>query len=128
MPIIKGYYNVDNGVFLGPMTATNEATNVASTPRYVEGVCFGEYNTDTDEFTPLTNPMRIPKDTVAYFDQDEEAFKSGIYKENVTGIVEDKGSEIASKKISLVNPQGVPLKSSKITVPKNLSVDLDNLF
>ena len=97
MGIVKGYFNTVNGVFLGMMTATNEATGVASTPRYIEGVCFGEYNTETEEFVPLTNPMIIPTGQIAYFDEDVDAFKQGGSKVTVTGMYEDKGADIVRK-------------------------------
>lgn len=97
MAKVKGYYNTTNGVFLGLMTATNEATGVASTPRYVEGVCFGEYDTETEEFVPHTNPMIIPKGEVATFDEDVNSFINGRPVVNVSGIVEDKGADIVKK-------------------------------
>lgn len=100
MAKLKGYYNVNNGIFLGLMTATNEATGVMSTPRYVEGVCFGEYDTETEEFVPHTNPTII-KDTMV-IDEDSNAFTQGRHEQTVTGVEEDKGLDIARKKISSV--------------------------
>lgn len=96
--IVKGYYNVNNGVFLGMMTATNESTGVATTPRYVEGCCFGEYNTETHEFVPMTNPMVIPKGAV--FTQDEQLNDRGQNTLLVSGIEEDKGADFVSKKLT----------------------------
>jgi len=96
MSIIKGYFNINNGIFLGPMTATNEATGVASTPRYIEGVCFGDYNTETEEFIPLTNPMHIPKGMI--YQQDEQITADGKLVNVRTGIEEDKGADFVSKK------------------------------
>lgn len=98
MPIVKGYYNINNGVFLGLMTATNSETGVASTPRYNNGVCFGEYNTDTGEFVAETNPMA--SSGTIYFDEDIDTFTKGGYKQSVSGIYEDKGADIARKNIT----------------------------
>lgn len=98
---VKGYYNIHNGVFLGPMTAQNDK-GVAFTPRYVEGVCFGEYDTITEEFIPHTNPMIIPKGSVMEIDEDQDAFVQGQHKLNVTGIEEDKGLDIAVKRNQVV--------------------------
>lgn len=95
MPKVKGYYNTINGIFLGPMTAVNEATGVASTPRYVEGVCFGEYDTDTDEFIPHTNPMIIPKGTIV--EQDDRFDAQGRIVTEVRGYEEDKGADLVRK-------------------------------
>lgn len=100
MAKVKGYYNVNNATFLGVMTATNEATGVMTTPRYVEGVCFGEYDTVTEEFVPETNPTII-KGTMI-IDEDTDAFTQGQYKQNISGVEEDKGLDIARKKISSV--------------------------
>ena len=94
--IVKGYYNVNIGVFLGPMTATSE-DNVAHTPRYVEGVCFGEYNTDTNEFIPLTNPMIIPKGSI--FTQDQTFDANGNLVNRISGIEEDKGLDLVAKRL-----------------------------
>lgn len=94
--IVKGYYNINNGVFLGPMTATNEATGVASTPRYIEGVCFGDFNTETEEFVPLTNPMHIPKGMI--YTQDEQITADGKLINVRTGIEEEVGADFVSKK------------------------------
>lgn len=128
MPRVKGYYNVKNETFLGPMTAINSATGVASTPRYVEGVCFGEYDTDTHEFVPETNPMVIPKGSIVEYDEDIDAFKNGQFKQSVSGIIEDKGAEFARKVISSVNPQAKGPKQKKLILPGDKSFDLDNLF
>lgn len=108
MSIVKGYYNTANGVFLGPMTAVNEATGVASTPRYVEGVCFGEYNTETEEFIPLTNPIMIPKGTIVEFD--ERINNNGQNEMTVTGFVEDKGADLVRKR----SVKGFSLKPSNV--------------
>ena len=97
MALVKGYYNIHNGAFLGPMTATAEGSNVASTPRYVEGVCFGEYNTETHEFVPLTNPMVIPKGSI--FEQDEYIDANGKLVRVNRGIEEDVGLDLVSKKL-----------------------------
>jgi len=96
MPIVQGYYNIHNGIFLGQMTATNEATGVMSTPRYIEGVCFGNYDTDTYEFIPLTNPMHIPKGMI--YTQDEQITADGKLVNIRTGIEEDKGADFVSRK------------------------------
>lgn len=93
MAIVKGYFNTQNGVFLGPVTAKNE-DGVAFTPRYVEGVCFGEYDTETDEFIPLTNPMIIPKGAI--FTQDDQII-DGKNVTMVSGIEEDKGADLVRK-------------------------------
>jgi hypothetical protein len=103
---VKGYFNVNNGVFLGPMTATNEATGVASTPRYIEGVCFGEYDTDTDQFVPQTNPMHIPKGMI--FTQDERIREDGKLENFVTGMVEDKGADIVARGLHVMRTQRTP--------------------
>lgn len=95
MAIVKGFYNTINGVFLGNMVAVNEATSVMSTPRYVEGVCYGEYDTDTDTFIPLTNPVIIPKGTIV--EQDDSFTDSGQIITEVRGYQEDKGSGLAKK-------------------------------
>lgn len=94
MAKVKGYFNTTNGVFLGPMTATSE-TGVAHTPRYVEGVCFGEFDTDTEEFIPLTNPVMIPKGTIVEFDEQINA--NGQNEMHVTGFQEDKGADLVRK-------------------------------
>lgn len=94
--IVKGYYNINNGVFLGPMTATSE-DNVAHTPRYVEGVCFGEYNTETHEFIPTTNPMIIPKGSI--FTQDQQFDTNGNLVNRISGIEEDKGLDLVAKRL-----------------------------
>lgn len=96
MAIVKGYYNTNNGVFLGPMTATSE-DKVAYTPRYVEGVCFGEYDTDTNEFIPLTNPMIIPKGSI--FTQDQQFDANGNLVNRISGIEEDKGLDLVAKRL-----------------------------
>lgn len=130
MAIVKGYYNVNNNTFLGLMTATNSGTGVVSTPRYVEGVCFGSYDDVTGEFTPETNPMVIPKGGVVTVDEDPEAFIRGQYKENVTGIEEDKGADIARKQIfnikEPVKKEKEIIKKPELVLVKN--VNLDNLF
>lgn len=128
MTKVLGYYNVNNKVFLGPMTSTNEATGVATTPRYVEGVCFGEYNTDTHEFIPHTNPMVVPKGSIVTVDEDPNAFEQGGHRETVTGIVEDKGADIAKKPIHFVNPERAQSKKKLIMPNKFKALDLDNLF
>lgn len=97
MAKVKGYYNTNNGVFLGPMTATNEATGVASTPRYIEGVCFGEFDTDTQEFVPHTNPMHIPKGMI--YTQDEQITADGKLVNMRTGIEEEVGADFVAKRI-----------------------------
>ena len=79
------------------MTAINEATKVASTPRYVEGVCFGEYDTITHEFVPETNPMTLP--TGAIMEQDDQFDESGNIVTHISGMIEDKGLDIARKQI-----------------------------
>lgn len=96
MAIVKGYYNINNGVFLGPMTATAE-DSVAHTPRYVEGVCFGEYNTDTHEFIPTTNPMIIPRGSIFTVDQQFDA--SGNLVNRISGIEEDRGLDLVAKRL-----------------------------
>jgi hypothetical protein len=106
MTKVRGYYNVNNGIFLGPMTATNEATGVASTPRYIEGVCFGEYDTDTDQFIPQTNPMHIPKGMI--FTQDERIREDGKLENFITGMVEDKGADIVSRGLHVMRTQRTP--------------------
>lgn len=88
---VKGYYNIYNKTFLGPVTATAE-NGVTFTPRYVEGVCFGEYDTDTDDFVPQTNPFIIPKGSVMEIDENPVTGKI-----TVTGIEEDKGLDLVSK-------------------------------
>lgn len=93
--IVKGYYNINNGVFLGPVTARNELTGAAVTPRYVEGVCFGEYNTETNQFIPLTNPNIIRG--VMEINEDPEAFVKGGHKETISGVEEDKGIDVARR-------------------------------
>lgn len=93
--IVKGYFNTNNGIFLGPVTAKNELTGAAVTPRYVEGVCFGDYNTETGEFIPLTNPNVIKG--VMEINEDPNAFVQGGHKETITGVEEDKGLELARK-------------------------------
>ena len=128
MALVKGYYNVNNETFLGPVTAVNAGTGVASTPRYVEGVCFGEYNTDTGEFVPETNPMVIPKGSIVEYDEDVEAFKRGHYKQTVTGMEEDKGADFARKQISVPNPKAKAPKTNKLILPGDKAFDLDNLF
>lgn len=132
MPIVKGYYNVNNETFLGLMTATNTATGVVSTPRYIDGVCFGSYNEETGEFIPETNPMRIPEGGIVTVDEDPKAFMQGRHKENVTGIEEDKGADIARKKIFTLGeiPYNKPeVKKPELVLVKNLNnVNLDNLF
>lgn len=97
MAKVLGYFNIHNGVFLGPVTATAEGSKVAHTPRYVEGVCFGEYDTDTHAFVPSTNPMTIPKGSV--FEQDEYIDANGRLVSVNRGIVEDKGMDLVSKKL-----------------------------
>jgi hypothetical protein len=97
MAKVKGYYNVHNGAFLGPMTASAEGSKVAHTPRYVEGVCFGEYDTETHAFVPSTNPMTIPKGSV--FEQDEYIDANGKLVSVNRGIVEDVGMDLVSKKL-----------------------------
>lgn len=97
MAKLFGYYHVPTGVFLGTMTARNSETGEIVTPKYKEGVCQGEYDTDTGEFIPHTNPMIIPKGQVMYVDEDQEAFINGKHKTTVTGIVEDNGADIARK-------------------------------
>lgn len=92
---VKGYYNLNNGIFLGPVTAKNELTGAAITPRYVDGVCFGEYDTETDVFVPQTNPYKI--NGVMEINEDVNAFVNGGHKEQITGVEEDKGSDVASK-------------------------------
>ena len=94
---VKGYYNTINGIFLGPMTALNEATGVASTPRYIEGVCFGEFDTLTGIFVPETNPMIIPRGQI--YTQDEVLQNDGTMRLVRTGIEEDRGADFARKKI-----------------------------
>ena len=108
---VKGYYNINNGVFLGPMTAVNEATGVASTPRYVEGVCFGEYNTQTGEFVPETNPMTLP--TGSIMTQDDQFDGNGNIVTHTTGLVEDKGLDIARKQIHTVALHRTPGVTSR---------------
>lgn len=92
MAKVKGYYNTTNGIFLGPMVAINEATKVMSTPRYVEGVCFGEYDTETDKFVPMSNPVIIPRGQT--FTQDDDFDDKGNIITRVSGIEEDKGADI----------------------------------
>lgn len=134
MAIVKGYYNVNNETFLGLMTARNDATGVVSTPRYVEGVCFGSYNEETGEFTPETNPMVIPKGGVVTVDEDPKAFMQGRHLENVTGIEEDKGAEMASKKVFNLGKipeekKEIVKKPELVLVKGNLNnMNLDNLF
>lgn len=94
MAKVKGYFNTINGVFLGPMTVTNDDGS-ASTPRYIEGVCFGEYDTQTDKFVPETNPMHIPKGMI--FTQDEQINEQGKLVNIRTGMEEDKGADFVSK-------------------------------
>jgi hypothetical protein len=96
MSKVKGYYNVNNGVFLGPVTVTME-NGAAITPRYMEGICFGEYNTITNEFVPETNPMVIPRGSIRTENQDFDA--NGNLVSSITGIVEDVGTNIARKKL-----------------------------
>lgn len=132
MAIVKGYFNTKNNAFLGVMMAKNGENGAVSTPRYVEGVCFGEYNTETDEFVPLTNPMVIPKGQVMYRDEDQEAFLQGKHKETVTGIEEDKGAEFAMKKVfSMQKPTPKPKK--KLITPSDQDfkvegIDISKLF
>lgn len=111
MAKVKGYYNTCNGVFLGPMTAVNEATGVASTPRYVEGVCFGEYNTQTGEFVPETNPMTLP--TGVIHTQDDQFDANGNIITHVSGMIEDKGLDIARKQIHSIALHRTPGVVSK---------------
>lgn len=130
---IKGYYNVTNGVFLGNMTAVNE-DKVMFTPRYCEGVCYGEYDMDTEEFVPETNPYYIPKGTVVTYDEDPDAFVRGKRKVNVTGFVEDTGSEIARKQVfSMAQPKRKPkpkvsdTNKRLITEVKDDNVDISKI-
>jgi hypothetical protein len=129
MAKVKGYYNVNNGVFLGPMTAVNEDTKVSYTPRYVEGVCFGEYDTHTREFVPETNPMIIPKGHV--FTQDDQFDAAGNIVTQYSGMVEDKGADFARKKVFTMQPSTgakpklIGLKQDNTPIPK---LDLDKLF
>lgn len=95
MAKVKGYYNTVNGVFLGNMVAVNEATKVMSTPRYVEGVCFGEYDTDSGKFVPLTNPVIIPKGSIV--EQDDRFNDKGELETHISGYVVDEGADIARK-------------------------------
>lgn len=92
---VKGYYNLNNGVFLGPMTAKNDLTGAAVTPRYVDGVCFGEYDTESHVFIPQTNPYTIKG--VMEVNEDVDAFIKGQHKEQVSGVEEDKGLDVARK-------------------------------
>jgi hypothetical protein len=120
MSIVKGYYNINNGVFLGPMTATSE-TGEAYTPRYVEGICFGDYNTQTQEFVPLTNPMHIPKGMI--YTQDEQITADGKLVNMRTGIEEDKGADFVSKRYVPIASNRTPnvetrYKSGKIPPEK----------
>lgn len=96
MSIVQGYYNVDSETFLGPIH-----TESGHTGRYVEGNCWGEFNTETGEFKPLTNPMirDLKKDSgmgegVIVFDENPETGKTSI-----SGMSEDDGSEYKSKLI-----------------------------
>lgn len=108
---VKGYYNINNGVFLGPMTAVNESTGVASTPRYLEGVCFGEYNTQTGEFVPETNPMTLP--TGSIMTQDDQFNENGDIVTHMSGMVEDRGLDIARKQIHSVALNRTPGVTSR---------------
>ena len=92
---IKGYFNTKNGIFLGPVTALNEDSGEAITPRYIEGICFGEYDMTTHAFVPLTNPMHIPKGMV--YTQDEQIRPDGRLENIRTGMIEDIGADIVSK-------------------------------
>lgn len=128
MATVKGYYNTKNETFLGPMTAPKDG-GAASTPRYIEGVCFGSYDTDTLVFIPETNPMIIPPGSIMTVDEDPTAFAQGRHVEHVSGIEEDKGSEFAKKAIHLVNPKATPKRQQKLIMPGKLAkIDMDNLF
>jgi hypothetical protein len=129
MAKVKGYYNIKNKVFLGIMTATNEDTKVSYTPRYIEGVCFGEYDTITLEFVPETNPMIIP--TGHIFTQDDAFDPNGNIVTRYSGMVEDKGSDFARKPIFAINkgtvapPKLIGLDQSKSSL---LNINIDKLF
>lgn len=99
MTKVLGYYNTVNGIFLGPVTAPREqlAGGGSLTPRHIEGICFGEFDTDTQEFVPHTNPMHIPKGMIMTRDDDFDAKGNVVTDAHVSGIEEDKGADIARK-------------------------------
>lgn len=108
MTIVKGYFDTKSETFLGNMISKDSRTNAAITPRYVEGVCYGEFNTQTEEFTPLTNPMVIPKGQIMTIDVDHDSFLKGNYKEIVSGIQEDAGADMVAKGFKLNKPNARP--------------------
>lgn len=107
MSVVAGYYNTINKIFLGAMHTPEGAT-----PRYMAGICWGNYNTVDDTFVPLTNPM-IQTGKIIEFDEDIATGKTVI-----RGMVEDKGSELKFKGnvISLKQPDRVSrIKISPLT-------------
>lgn len=138
MAIVKGYYHTKLNEFLGQMVAKDSKTGAVYTPRNIEGICFGEYDTDTRQFTPLTNPVVIPKGTVVWSEEDQDAFINGKHKVNIlSGIEEDTGADIARKQVfSIPVPQPVPEpeqlapQKPKLILPvaSKKKIDLDKLF
>jgi hypothetical protein len=91
MTIHKGYYNADIGVFFGDVVSSGSKHGTLGM-RYVEGMCWGDFNDATKEFVPLTNPMRILKGSHITMDEDID---TGVF--HVSGIEGDRGAEVARK-------------------------------
>jgi hypothetical protein len=112
------------------MTAVNETSKAAHTPRYVEGVCFGEYDTNTKEFSAETNPMMLPKGSI--ITQDDQFDKDGNIVTHTSGLVEDKGSDIARKPLVSLNLKrtgGVATnKTPKLLNKSGQPFDVSKLF
>lgn len=129
--IVTGWYNLSNKVFLGNMVATNEATGVASTPRYVEGCAMVKYNVRTNEVVEfITNPVIIPRGTIVEYN--EQITDNGQNVLHVTGYEEDKGADLKSKgsiagytfkssNVETRDEQGRVYDESKIVRTKNLN-------
>lgn len=94
MAKVKGYFNTRTNVFLGLI----EIAGNQMAARYLDGICFGEYDTDTDEFVPHTNPYIIPKGDVQIIGSEEgDVGKDG--KLIVQGGLIDKGADLARRKV-----------------------------
>lgn len=101
----KGYAKVyvgDNGVsgftYLGMIQMWSDSGGDPLAIRFQDGICFGEYDSDTDEFIPETNPYVIPRGSVQTIGTEE-----GDYDKNgnliVQGGIIDHGLDIARKKV-----------------------------